>query len=251
MAKLFPKLVAVKKISSSVPRSSFSEDRLERAAQLILKAGGSITPPVVRKIDLNSFEVVSGHFEYYAAVKAREIDPRKGEMIGVFSIDPASEDAVSEEVLTEQIEVFKDKEASASDRPVTEGDRIPSVSPTLAQMFKNLETQIQAQSQQMREDYKRTMETSINNLQVRVGDLEDRIPKPHPLLEALNNSSKTDLMLKLESMSSVNKTVLANILSERDRQDFSEFKDFKDLVSRIKGLAEKTTIKMIDEWTSR
>ena len=79
--KLSTSLVGVKKINSKVPRSEFSEDELNLTAELILKAEGIINPPVIRRTSLESYEVVNGHFEYYAAVKAREINPRKGEMI--------------------------------------------------------------------------------------------------------------------------------------------------------------------------
>lgn len=100
--KLSTSLVAVKKINSNVPRSEFLEDELNRTAELILKAEGIINPPVIRRTSLESYEVVNGHFEYYAAVKAREIDPRKGEMIGAFIIEPENE-----EVLMDQVKVLR------------------------------------------------------------------------------------------------------------------------------------------------
>jgi hypothetical protein len=39
--------------------------------------------------------VISGHTGYYAALKAREKDPRKGEMVNAFVIFPKDEDAVT------------------------------------------------------------------------------------------------------------------------------------------------------------
>jgi ParB family chromosome partitioning protein len=100
--KLSTALVAVKKINSAVPRSNFSESELERAAQLILKAEGIINPLVIRRTSLESYEVVGGDFEYHVAARAREIDPRKGEMIGAFIIEPENE-----EVLLEQIKALR------------------------------------------------------------------------------------------------------------------------------------------------
>jgi hypothetical protein len=105
--KLSTSLVAVKKINSNVPRSEFLEDELNRTAELILKAEGIINPPVIRRTSLESYEVVNGHFEYYAAVKAREIDPRKGEMIGAFIIE-----SENEEVLMDQVKVLRNRESS-------------------------------------------------------------------------------------------------------------------------------------------
>ncbi|MFW6295662.1 MAG: hypothetical protein ACOC04_00565 [Halothece sp.] len=96
--KLSTSLVAVRRITSSVPRSHFSETDLEKAAKLILEAEGIINPIVLRRVDIQSYEVVQGDFEYYAAVKAREMNPRKGEMIGSFILEPDNEKAILEQV---------------------------------------------------------------------------------------------------------------------------------------------------------
>ena len=103
--KLATSLVPVKKISSPVERSNFDENALNNTAKLILQAEGIINPLIVRRINLESYEVVEGHFEYYAAVKAREIEPRKGEMIGAFIIEPENET-----LLLEQAKYFRNRE---------------------------------------------------------------------------------------------------------------------------------------------
>ena len=99
---LSPEFVLVKEITSNVPRSQFSESDLEQAAGLILKAEGTIKPLVVRTIGWESYEVVDGHFEYYAAVRAKEINPRDGERIGAFIIE-----GDKAKVLEEQVEIFR------------------------------------------------------------------------------------------------------------------------------------------------
>ncbi|BDI18633.1 hypothetical protein ANSO36C_44350 [Nostoc cf. commune SO-36] len=65
-------LVDVKSITSNEPRSSFSEADLENLADIIIETGGIIRPLVVKVTGVESYTVVDGHFEYYAAVKARE-----------------------------------------------------------------------------------------------------------------------------------------------------------------------------------
>jgi hypothetical protein len=99
--KLLTALVPVKKISCSQP-CIWNEDFLNTAAQSILESKGVINPIVVRRIDLRSYELVNGVLEYYAAVRAREIDPGEGEMITVFIVEPENEEA-----LTKQIEIFR------------------------------------------------------------------------------------------------------------------------------------------------
>lgn len=57
-----------------IPNSQFTADQIENLANLFLKAGDTVSPILVRKISPIAFEVLEGHFEYYAAIKAQEID---------------------------------------------------------------------------------------------------------------------------------------------------------------------------------
>ncbi|MBW4665134.1 MAG: ParB N-terminal domain-containing protein [Chroococcus sp. CMT-3BRIN-NPC107] len=98
--KLSISLVAVKKVVSNNPRTDFSEEQLEEVAKLILEAEGIINPIILSRTSLESYEVVDGHFEYYAAVKARELDPRKGEMISAFILEEDKEKALREQIKT-------------------------------------------------------------------------------------------------------------------------------------------------------
>jgi hypothetical protein len=60
--------------SPSVNVSQFSDSQIQDLANLLLKAGDTISPILLRKISPISFEILEGHFEYYAAIKAQEID---------------------------------------------------------------------------------------------------------------------------------------------------------------------------------
>ena len=100
------KYILVKQITSDVP-CMFSDAALDRFANSILKVEGSLSPMVVRRIESSSYEsetyiVVRGHFQYYAAVRARKLNPRDGESIGVFIIEGAKSEA-----LEEQLEILK------------------------------------------------------------------------------------------------------------------------------------------------
>lgn len=96
--------VPVDKITSKISRSNFSEDKLNRAAELILRAKGSIKPLVLQEKTYESYEIVDGDFEYYAAVRAKEMNPQQSEMIGAFILD-----SNNEEVIQEQVVVFRPK----------------------------------------------------------------------------------------------------------------------------------------------
>ncbi len=152
--KLSTSLVAVKKINSTVPRSSFSDAELNRAAELILKAEGIINPLVLYKTSMESYEVVNGHFEYYAATKAREIEPRQGEMIGAFIIEPEKE-----EVLKEQIEVLRLKTDDTTKRIKEQLEQLESsFKDELRNFTKNLEEVMSKQIESIRHALDETRE---------------------------------------------------------------------------------------------
>ncbi len=130
--KLSTAIVPVKKISSSVSRDNFAEDKLQQLAELILKVEGIINPPVLKRTSLESYQVVDGDFEYYAAAKAREIDPLKGEMISVFIIEPENE-----EFLALQIKVLRKRESDTQQL-----NAIPKQLESLPQQVENLTVKV-------------------------------------------------------------------------------------------------------------
>lgn len=184
--KLSTALVAVKKINSTVPRSNFSESELNRAAQLILKAEGIINPLVIRRTSLESYEVVDGDFEYHVAARSREIDPRKGEMIGAFIID-----SENEEVLLEQIKALRMRESDSrrgeasgieAQPPLmsSSGD-IQEIKNLLLQMGKYLEEKLDAISNKMEQSLRGMVEDAVKK---QLEAVREEISQPTPEREA-------------------------------------------------------------------
>ena len=95
---LSTQFILVKEISSNVDRKNFSDTEIERLAQSILEVGGVIRPIVVRPTGIDSYEVVDGHLEYWAAVRANEINPRDGQTITAFVIEGPKAKAIEEQV---------------------------------------------------------------------------------------------------------------------------------------------------------
>lgn len=54
--------------------SQFQPSQIEQLANLFLQAGDTVRPILLRKISPISFQILEGNFEYYAAMKAQEID---------------------------------------------------------------------------------------------------------------------------------------------------------------------------------
>ena len=153
--KLSNSFIAVKKITSSVPQSQFSDDDLNRAAELIVKAEGIINPLILRRTSSQAYEVVSGDFEYYAATKAKEINNQKGEYIGAFVIEPENE-----EVLQEQVKLLRKRESGDDDTQQKLESLIKQVS-ELAESIKRIENGLnEKQKPKSTKESKTTKKTS-------------------------------------------------------------------------------------------
>ncbi|MGI2906235.1 ParB N-terminal domain-containing protein [Tolypothrix sp. VBCCA 56010] len=242
--KLSTSLVAVKKITSNKPRSSFPNDELEQAAKLILESEGVINPIVVRRTSLQSYEVVDGDFEYYAATRAREIDSRKGEMIGVFIVEPENEESITKQVelLRKSNVVFSNNVYPVSDSKESILRNIELRMTNTEARVTNVESRFDNRINELQADFKHEVKT-INE---RLNEIENRIPRQIEPLEALNTLSLSELTSKLKRVN-VNSKIIEKIIS--DREKVGKFKSFSNVVERIKGLGEKTLLKIIDSFS--
>ena len=231
MKKLFPSLVAVKRITSAVPRSNFAEADLEKLARLILESGGLINPIIVRRNGMDAYEIVDGDFEYYAAARAKEIEPLKGETIGAFILEEENE-----ELLLKQLEILR-KTAIIENPSVSV---VPQPSSSFEQRLTNIETRLENRINELKAEYTREKQALIE----RVKDVESRIPKPVPLLEALNTQKESQLRISLNN-AGIKSQIIDQIIKQRDLEPFTSF---ENVVQRIKGLGDKTMIKVIDNW---
>ncbi len=181
--KLSTSLVAVKKIQSSVDSAKFNQGELERLAHAILGTEGLLNPIVLQRKTLDSYDVISGYFEYHAAVLAREIDPRKGEMVSAFIIGDDKE-----EYIYEQIKLLRQK--SSDDNQ----ENISVTQPSLVNTTE-LETIIK---------------NSNNFLKKQIEDLKQQIDN---LIQS-NQPQKTRNILRKH---------LENVLSESENKSQKEF----------------------------
>lgn len=68
---LYPTLGEFARVNPAVPTfSEFAVDDLENLAQSILKSDGLLMPLILKQIGPESYEVLAGDREYYAAVRA-------------------------------------------------------------------------------------------------------------------------------------------------------------------------------------
>ena len=202
MKKLLVSLVLVKKITSTVPRSNFAERDLEKLAQLILELGGLINPIILRRNGMDAYEIVDGDFEYYAAAKAREINPMKGETIGAFILEPENEGLLLEQVqalrksaktenLVENPEtgfLYENTSSQPADsitNPVSLVEvpnfcenETPQELSSLEQRLTNIEAQFASQINELKAEYAREQKVLAQSIQ----EIENRILQEVPRL---------------------------------------------------------------------
>ncbi|MCC5607356.1 hypothetical protein LC612_11285 [Nostoc sp. CHAB 5834] len=228
--------VPVKQITSSVPRSSFSDDALNRIAELILKGEGIINPLILRSTSLQSYEVVDGHFEYYAAARAREINLQKGEMIGAFILESNNYEA-----LEEQVKFLRTQNVSIPSPVAASSDVTESRLMNIESRITNQESRSEKRTNELEEELKR----EIKNIYNRLNELENKLPKPIEPLEALNTWNIGKLATKLNRVN-VKAQIIEKIFNEREAN--GKYSSFSNVVDRIKGLGDKTMLKIIDSF---
>ena len=242
--KLSTSLVAIKKISCDKPRSNFDDDNLEKAAKLILESEGVINPIVVRRTSLQSFDVVDGYFEYHAAARAREIDPLKGEMIGVFIIEDENE-----ERLTKQIEVFRKQKSEDSDNSGSSN----LTGEDIEKFISNLESRFEKITQQL-------FQQASNNarLENEIKDLKKQLDKKVEPLEVFQKLKPSEIVDKLRNagINPKRASQIAEIVEiERKKNQFKTLNDVVDRVKipqgkkMIKAISLNTMLDIVDTWS--
>lgn len=253
MQKLSPSLVAVKKITSKVPRENFVDRDLEKVAQLILESGGLINPIILRRNGMDAYEIVDGDFEYYAAAKAREINPIKGETIGAFILEPENEELLLEQVqalrksaITEDIVekpetgfLYENTSSQPPDSiknpvsvvevPNSGENETPQSSSSLEQRLTNLEAQFENQINELKAEFsreKQVLAQSIQELETRLlqqvnqlieaglaNTINDVKPEPPPEKEVVAKVTSHSMSL-LEALNTMDKIQLSTTLKD-------------------------------------
>lgn len=227
-------LVDVKNITSNTSRSTFSEGDLERLAELILEGEGIIRPLVLKVTGAESYAVVDGHFEYYAAARAREKDPRKGEMVNAFVISPKSEIVVAK-----QAEVLRGVES------LNRQEKAPTDTNNLESRLANIELRLEKQINELRSEQAQERK----RLEDKLKEIESQRSTQIGSLEVFNTLSPSELVIRLRSAGLTGKkadTIIQNIKSQRQEK---KFESLIDVVERVGGLSDKGMVSIIDSWS--
>ena len=92
-----------------IEKNNFSIDPSEKSAEIeilaktVISIKGLLRIPVVEQIGIESYKPISGHFDYYAYLRARELDSSLPDRIRVFIVNPKKEIAKG---ILEQLEAI-------------------------------------------------------------------------------------------------------------------------------------------------
>jgi competence ComEA-like helix-hairpin-helix protein len=164
---LLTKLLETEYISSNRRKEEFSETEIEELAGKILLANGVINPIVVKQVGPLSYAVVEGHLEFYAALRAKEINPGFEEIqVFILTDDPKIDDAIRE-----QVRLLRGKQPVNGDEARVLAQKVLD----LDNRLKDLHSMIEAQKKYIDE---------ARVLAQQVLDLDNRLKDLHSMIEA-------------------------------------------------------------------
>lgn len=213
-------------------------------AHAIAAVGGLIQVPVVKQVDLETYELVSGYFEYQAYLKAREIDSKLPDRMRVFIITQKNQKAIQQ-----QLEVFETL-ADGNSSPDSNG----AVSPDLSIRLNNLVSAIEL----LQKDVKTS---AIESKDAILEAIDERLPKPLPPLESFNRISEPQVAQQtLEKLNaalgnSKAQQIVQNLQKYRKKKPEQPLSRFAEVIEAVgkdsrgkRLLTELTMLKVIDTW---
>lgn len=244
-------MVDVDSVSSDVSPSNFSEAELDNLADMILASGGILKPLVLKKIGFEQYKVIDGHFEYYAAVRAREKDPSEAEMVNALIVSPENEEAV-----LKQVEALRSSDSS--ELPENKlAEAINLQSPDLAKIELSYEKQLnELRKEQLKERQK--LEIEFKQLEDKIKQVENKIPKKYEPLEVFKSLNISELALRLRSAGmtdTVAVKIAESIEQERKKKQFESLNDVVERVKiksgkrQVKGISSEKMVMIIDSWS--
>ena len=224
--------VDLKEIKSDVSRSTFSEQDIEQLADSILKNDSLLRPLILKQTGIENFVVLDGHLEFYAAVRAREKNPRQAEMVNSFVISPKDESTVNEQIN------FLRKSDKPIINPLPKSENIDGIS--------NWITSFENRLTEMREvifQNNQSNESRFNQLEKNLVE-----KSKENLLDVINTLKKEDIIQQLSRRYGLDKKKAEAIYEAREQKKDKKFESYSDVVKSTKGLGEKSFISLIDTW---
>lgn len=163
-------LVDVKSITPSVPFEQVDKTQVEKLADSILECNGLLKPLVLQPTGPESYVVINGNKEYYAALQARAKDPRKAEMVNAFVIAPKTKGAISK-----QLEALNPGQTPSPDPDQSE---ITAIQATLSSQLTLMRQEMERLTQQVDKMCNKlgTLENKISEITKKRNNNDEPVP---------------------------------------------------------------------------
>lgn len=257
-----PLAVDLVMVSSTKTEEEVGRSHVERLANLILEMGGLTSVPVVKKsgIDPESgddlYEIVTGDLEYYAAVKAYEIDPdQASETIRVYAVPEEKAEAARNQ------NQFISGSGSSTARSGSEHSRSEDSRSEDSRSESNL-TLSNLISRMERLEQQVTTDLSKHRQEVE-GILTQAMPKPLQPLEVINSVpdprsvALLEEKLKAVCLPAIASAILERIIEIKNERSapISSFKDLMEALGKRKVGSKKQNymsgekmLEFFDQW---
>lgn len=210
--------------------------KIEALANTIIDLGGLVNIPVVQQINLEDYELISGHLEYYAYVKAIQINSKLPDRLTVFISNKKNQTAINK-----QLEILQTIENTQKDISV------PAVgnSSELDLKVKNIESSIKHNDE--------VFHSELEKLKIEIlREIDNKLPKPIPPLDAFNRITEPEVAFevqrKLEFLGAKKAQKVVSRLQEFSNQEnHKPYKSFSEVVNVLKEKQKNRTVRLISE----
>lgn len=254
---LHTSIIDLDSIQADSEAASFDPDarqaEIEALAHTIIELKGLVRIPAVRELKIDEYELVSGWLEYYAFLKAKELDSDLPDRITVFILQPSNE-----KMILKQLEVVQEVDqllaSNSQDHPSPSDD-------LLALRISNLESSLRKNSEYLESSLKESskdVNSAIEQLKSEMlATIDSKLPQFLPPLEAFNRILEPEIheqvIRKLAFLGKKKAEKLIKQIQSHQKQHRTEFKHFNDILQILeKGtLSPEKMLEIIDTWGTK
>jgi hypothetical protein len=213
-----------------------SESSIETLANTIVNLRGLLHLPVLYSLGIEEYELISGHTEFYAYLKAREFDDSLPDRITVLVADKKNEADVQKQLQT----------AVPVSKPVTSGSNE-------AIDFSNLEAKLD----RLFGSQQKSIDSLKNTLLTK---LDEALPQPLPILVAFDRVMEPSIALQISKNlaflgDAKVKKILALLQSaKKSDQSLTSIANVQTALTETRGgkqtkvIGDKKMLEILDRW---
>jgi hypothetical protein len=213
-----------------------SESSIETLANTIVNLRGLLHLPVLYSLGIEEYELISGHTEFYAYLKAREFDDSLPDRITVLVADKKNEADVQKQLQT----------AVPVSKPVTSGSNE-------AIDFSNLEAKLE----RLFGSQQKSIDSLKNTLLTK---LDEALPQPLPILVAFDRVTEPAIALQISKNlaflgdAKVKKILALLQTAKKSGQDLTTIANVQTALTETRGgkqtkvIGDKKMLEILDRW---